>query len=51
MTALPLKNRNVVLQKRRVVEQKLSYFQPHHDFTFLIEKQWFTQWTDFLRGT
>ncbi|CEP14375.1 hypothetical protein [Parasitella parasitica] len=54
MTALPDNNdlllRQTVIERRRLIEQRLSLFQQNHDFSYLIEKKWFTRWIDFLIG-
>ncbi|KAI8643127.1 hypothetical protein BD408DRAFT_342996 [Parasitella parasitica] len=54
MTALPNHNdpilRHSIVERRRMIEQRLSLFQQNHDFSYLIEKKWFTRWIDFLIG-
>lgn len=54
MTALPPDQnpslRLDVIERRRLIEQRLSVFQQNHDFTYLIEKRWFTRWINFLIG-
>ncbi|CAO3656519.1 unnamed protein product [Mucor hiemalis] len=52
LTQLPLTTKDSlqVIQRRRLIEQRLSVFQYNHDYTHLIEKSWFTSWVDFLIG-
>ncbi|KAL7328006.1 hypothetical protein PS15p_206348 [Mucor circinelloides] len=54
MTALPPDYNPLlrldVIERRRLIEQRLSVFQQNHDFTYLIEKRWFTKWINFLIG-
>lgn len=54
MTQLPSihypAERMQVTERRRLIEQRLSVFQHNHDYTYLIEKNWFMSWIDFLVG-
>ncbi|KAI8886768.1 hypothetical protein K501DRAFT_331057 [Backusella circina FSU 941] len=50
MTALPPhpEERKSVIQRRRSVEQRLSSFQRVNDYGYIIDRDWFNTWTQFL---
>ncbi|KAI8997190.1 hypothetical protein BDB01DRAFT_845868 [Pilobolus umbonatus] len=39
-----------VIQKRRWIEKQVSVVRRNHDFSHMIEKTWYTSWTNFLAG-
>jgi hypothetical protein len=50
MTELPPhpEERNSMIQRRRSVEQRLSSFQRVNDYGYIIDREWFNAWTQFL---